>query len=200
MRSCWVVIGMITWSSWLLKPDPPDDCRTPTTVNGVEARVTIDPVDAPNVDAVVEPSTATSACLVTLPAVKKLPLASVLLLAASQASLLPTTVVVVLREPLTTVAELWFAGATALISGASNLFDSPLTSFIVSVATDPWPPRTPPERLLPPLIVSSLVPSEAIRLFTVSLDAWPIPTVEMTAATPKRMPRVVRTDRKRCAP
>ena len=68
---------------------------------------------------------------------------------------------------------------------------------MVSVFAESDPPRTPELVVLPGETVSRLVPSAAIRELTESADAVPIPTVQITAATPKRMPSVVRIERRR---
>ena len=69
---------------------------------------------------------------------------------------------------------------------------------MVRVFAEPEPPRTPKlDVLLPGEIVRRLVPSAAMRELTESADAVPMPTVQITAATPKRMPSVVRIERRR---
>jgi hypothetical protein len=68
---------------------------------------------------------------------------------------------------------------------------------MVSVFAEPDPPRTPKLVVLPGEMVSRFVPSAAIRELTEFADAVPMPTVQITAATPKRMPRVVRIERRR---
>jgi hypothetical protein len=83
------------------------------------------------------------------------------------------------------------------MSGAFCLSCNPVTSAIVSEFPLPDPPKTPPEKVLPGEIVKRFVPSDVIRAVTLSDDAWPIPTVEITAATPNRMPSVVSTERRR---
>src|SRR6476646_5055866 len=112
------------------------------------------------------------------------PLPTVRELATSQSGVLPETVVLQLLDALTRETRPWETGATAAMSGAFWRSISPSTSFIVNVLALPPPPNTPPVKLLPGAIVSRLVPREEMRAVTLSEDACPIPTVEMTAATP----------------
>ncbi len=118
-------------------------------------------------------------------------------LVASHDDVLPWTVVVSFELELTRVALPETTGATAAMSGAFCLSSRPVTSSRVSVLAEPAPPRTPKLTVLPGETVSRLVPRDAIRAFTEFADAVPMPTVQMTAATPKRMPSVVRIERRR---
>ena len=115
----------------------------------------------------------------------------------SQPAVLPETVVLQLLDALTSDARPWETGATASMSGALCRSCSPVTSAMVSVLALPPPPNTPLETLLPGEMVSRFVPSEVMRAVTLSDEAWPMPTVAMTAATPNRMPSVVSTERRR---
>jgi hypothetical protein len=159
--------------------------------------LTCEPTVAPSSWAVVCPSTTTCACSFTCFCVKKTPSESVRALAMSHPGELPCTVVDQLELVLTSVAVASTTGATAATSGTSALSSRPATSCMVSVFAEPDPPRTPKLEVLPGEIVSRLVPSAAMRELTELADAVPMPTVQMTAATPKRMPSVVRIERSR---
>ena len=191
------VIGTTARSSPFWKPWPPTVLRMPTTVNGTLPTVTESPTETPRSVAVVLPRTIFCAWSVTSEALKKAPASMLRALATSHAGVLPLTVVLQLEELLTIVSRAWTTGATAWMSGALALSASPVASLMVSVLALPAPPKMPPALVLPGVMVSRLVPRAAIWELTWSDDAWPMPTVQMTAATPKRMPRVVRIERSR---
>src|SRR5581483_9179873 len=117
--------------------------------------------------------------------------------AASHASVVPLMVVLQFCAPSINVARDCTTGATADTSGQLSLLANPRASVIVNVLALAAPPDTPPDDVLPGEIVRRFVPSDAIRAFTESAEAWPMPTVQMTAAMPYRMPSVVRTERSR---
>ena len=197
--SSWaVVMGTTARSSWLPNPWLPAGASTPITWNGICLTSTMSPTPAPRFAAVVEPSTITCVRVATSCALRNVPLLMVRVLVTSHPSVLPKTVELQFADPITSDARPCETGATASMSGALCRSCSPWTSAMVSVLALPAPPNTPAETVLPAEIVRRFVPSDVIRAVTLSDEAWPMPTVAITAATPNKMPSVVSTDRRRC--
>jgi hypothetical protein len=196
--SCAALMGTTPRSSPFWKPWPPVEASTPTTMNGTLPTVTASPTCTRRFCATVLPRTIFCARVATSSVVKKRPLPTPRALVISQSGLLPCTWVLQFDDVLTMVSRACTTGATAWMSGALSRLDRPATSLMVRVLAVPPPPKTPPDTVLPGVTVSRLVPSAEMRAVTASEDALPMPTVQITAATPKRMPRVVRMERSRC--
>ena len=198
-----VVLGTTTVSSSSAVAVEPTLSRTPMTVKVAPLTLTVWPTGGrpPNSsEAVVAPTTATSAASALSAAVKKRPCAMARLRTCSQLGVEPTTEVVQFVDPATTVSTEVDTGATPTMSGATEWSASMAASPLVSVVADPRPPRTPEALVvLPGETMSRFDPSLPISSRTWSCAPWPRPTVSITAAIPMRIPSVVRTDLSRRA-
>src|ERR1700690_1653426 len=121
-RSAAVVYGTNAMSSSLVEPDEPEVASTPTTCSGTPLTVTVWPmglVVGNSSLAVVAPSTVTAAVLFSSAWVRNRPEETVRARTPSHAGVVPTTEVVQLEFPATSVADDDVVGATAAMSGAT---------------------------------------------------------------------------------
>ena len=142
----------------------------------------------------VAPSTTTRACSSTSESVNVLPSASGEFVAANQLGVVPPTVTVVLSSRVDTVVDADCTGETDETSGAMvRSPSSEATSGVrlcepVRVLLPPGPPEADTVRVLEPSCCS--------RFWMETADPLPTATSRITAATPIRMPSIVRPDRR----